>query len=88
VRRVHLHVDELVLRGVAFEDRRRVAAAIERELARRLSIPGAIERLTSIGHVDRVAGARVTVASEKPAEIGRAAGRGIADALAPGNVAR
>jgi hypothetical protein len=82
VRRVHLHIDELVLHGVAFEDRRAVAAAIERELARRLAAPGAAERLASIGHLERVPALRVELASGGPAELGRAAGRGVANALA------
>ena len=88
MRRVHLHIDALVLHGVTGEDRRAVAAAIERELTRRLAMPGAAAALAGVGRVDRLPAARVALAGGKPADIGRAAGRGIARALALGRVPR
>lgn len=88
MRRVHLHIDSLVLHGVAHEDRRAVAAAIERELARRLAVPGVAGELASLGHVDRLPAARVELGGSKPADIGGAAGRGIARTLVSGKAGR
>ena len=87
MRRVHLHIDSLVLHGVAFEERRAVAAAIERELTRRLSISD-VSSLETLGHVDRLPAARAEAASRKPVDIGRAAAHGIVGALAPGKNGR
>jgi hypothetical protein len=88
MRRVRLHIDTLVLHGVAYEDRRAVAAAIERELARSLAAPGAAGTLADLGHLDRLRAPRVDPISASPSHIGTAAGRGIARALAPREASR
>ncbi len=85
MRRVHLHIDSLVLHGVPCEERRVVAAAIEHELTRRLSV-SAVSPLATLGHVDRLPAARAESAGRKPADIGRAAAQAIARALARGKM--
>lgn len=88
MRRVHVHIDSLVLHGVSHDDRRAVARAIERELARQLSIAGVAGSLASLGHIDRVPTARAEARGGTPADIGRAAAHAVARALAPGKIGR
>jgi hypothetical protein len=88
MKRVHIHIDRLVLRGVDQADRRAVAAAMEQELSRRLGVRGVPEQLAGLGHRDRLPAARVTTAAgSKPAVIGAGAGGGVANALVPGSSA-
>ena len=44
---VHLHIDELVLRGFALEDRYRIAEAMEQELSRLIADQGVPDSLAN-----------------------------------------
>ena len=81
--RIVLHVDRLVLRGVADEHRDAVAEALRTSLAAALADPSAVARLRALGHLDAL---RVPAPSAggdgSPAALGRAA----ADAVAGGLV--
>jgi hypothetical protein len=81
VTRVVVHIDRLVLRGYAHEDRHAIAASLQQELTERLSRPGAVERLGALeGGGPRIGRAAVTVrlgADTRAAGIGRAVARGI-----------
>jgi len=84
MRRVHVHIDRLVLRGVHDADRHAVAAAIEQELTRRFGARGVYEKIASLDHRDRLPAARVTVgAGSKPAVLGAALVGGVAGGLVP-----
>jgi hypothetical protein len=82
MRRVLVHIDNLVLKGFRCEDRHSFSAALQEELARALAAPEAARQLTAlkstpymrIGHVNVQAGA-------KPRQVGvvtaNAVGRGL-----------
>ena len=80
--RIVLHVDRLVLRGVAAEHRDAVADALRTRLAAALADPSAVSRLRSLGHLDSL---RVPSSSAggdgSPAALGRAAANAIAGGL-------
>ena len=78
MRRIVLHIDTLVLRGIARADATAVSAGVQAELRRRLAEPGAARSLTEGGHRDRIRVGTVHVAA---ATGGRAMGRAIAGSL-------
>lgn len=45
--RVRLHIDQVVLKGVGAHERGALAATLQREFARRFSVPGAARCLES-----------------------------------------
>ncbi len=51
---IELHIDELILRGVPYAQRRRVVAAIEVELMRLLGEQGLPETLTHDGALPQI----------------------------------
>ena len=68
---IHLHIEELVLHGFAPGDRHRIGAAVEAELARRLSQEPLPSTLKQNHVVDRVEGGAFSVArGAKPAAVG------------------
>jgi hypothetical protein len=76
--RLDLHIGELVLHGVDPGDRERLAADVERELARLLDLGGlpAAALLEPAGGSVRLDGAALTVpAGSPPAELGAAIAR-------------
>ena len=82
MKRVVVHIDSLILKGFRYEDRHAVAAAVQDELARSLSAPGAAQNLVSFGSVPLLRLGSVNLGAEtKPqqlgAETGRAVGRGL-----------
>jgi hypothetical protein len=82
--RVDLSIDELVLVGFDPLDRHRIADAMERELAARLTAEQAFALATAGGSLDRIRAADVRVTSG--AGLGAAAiwngiGRSVADAI-------
>jgi hypothetical protein len=80
VRRVTLHIENLVLRGFRFEDRHLIAAALQEELARLLSEPQAVEQLAVMGDRPHVRAGAVRLGGNSKAlhvgtETARAIGR-------------
>lgn len=88
MRRVRVRIEELVLRGVAPGDRRAVAEALRRELARTLAGPEAGAALAGLGRQERLRPPRAALRSSAPSELGRAAGETLAAALVPGRRGR
>jgi hypothetical protein len=76
VRRVIVHIDRLVLRGIGPADRETVAESLTRELGARFADGGAAARLAARGNSAHVNAGRVGGGS--PAAMGRFAARGIA----------
>lgn len=82
MKRVVVHIENLVLKGFRYEDRHRVAAALQVELTRVLAQPGAAERLTELGSARQLRLDNVNVGPNAiPQQIGsetaRAIGRGL-----------
>jgi len=83
MKRIVVHIDHLVLRGVRHEERHAVAAGLRGELSRWLGEPRAGDRLARLGHTPRLSLGRVSIAAGAKAEavgvataraLGRAAG--------------
>jgi hypothetical protein len=82
MKRVVVHIENLVLKGFRREDRHAIAAAVQNELTRVLAVPRAARNLAPSGNVPHLRLGSVTLgANTKPhqvgAEIGRAVGRGL-----------
>jgi hypothetical protein len=76
--RIELHVEELLLQGVASIHRDRIARSLERELARLFATQGVSEILLSRGDVRCVdAGAFQTPTGARPGTIGGQLGRAV-----------
>lgn len=79
MRRVVVHIDRLVLRGVTHGHE--VAAALQAELTRLLGEPAVVDRLASVGTVDRLRALPMPVAADTGAKIlGAQAARSIVTA--------
>lgn len=79
MKRISLHVDRLVLHGVAHGHE--VAGALQAELTRLLSDPGVIDGLASVGTVDRLRATPLRVATGAgPKGLGAQAARSIVKA--------
>ncbi len=60
---IRLHIDRLVLEGVNPRDRRRIAAAVESEIARLIAAGGVPPALAGGGNAEKLNGGSVTVNS-------------------------
>jgi len=70
--RIELHIDELVLHGVAPGDAHQIGLAIERELGRLLSMHGLPSSLSTERSMDAMDGGRFTMtAHARPVSIGQ-----------------
>jgi hypothetical protein len=78
MRRIVLHIDRLVLRGIGRADAAAFTAALEAELQRRVAESATPERLTRAPAARIDAGSIRLAAGAKPASLGRASGRMIA----------
>ena len=78
-RRILLHIDRLVLRGVDRADAAALSAAIQTELQHRLAERGGAQRIVAAGDRDRIKVGGVRVA--RGTTTGRAAGQAIATHL-------
>jgi hypothetical protein len=78
--RVILHIDRLVLRGVAAEQRNALVAALRDELGRRLADPAYRDALAS-RHVARVGPAPLAVRGSSGEGLGRQSARLIAKGI-------
>jgi hypothetical protein len=78
--KVHLHIDRLVLDGIAIERTHasKVRAAVEHELTRLMAVGGLASQLTSGGAVPRLSGGNIRFQKSTNA---RVLGRDIARAL-------
>lgn len=83
--RIALHIDELVLHGVALRDRHRVADALERELARLVADGGVPTAPTPTAPTARAATAApaaiVVPRGGRPEDLGRGVAGAIYEAL-------
>jgi hypothetical protein len=83
-RRISIDIDELVLVGIDPGDRGAVAAAVERELARRLSateLPAAFGSTTEISLID--AGELTAPSGASPAVLGTSIAQSVHQGIAP-----
>ncbi len=79
---IELHIDELILRGVPYAQRRRVVAAIEVELMRLLGEQGLPETLTHGGALPQIKLDEIGMTNEaKPQAIGTQIARQVYDNL-------
>jgi hypothetical protein len=76
--RVVVHIDRLVLKGFAYQDRHALAEGLQQELGRLLAEPDAVRRLVEQGNVGllNVGGVRFGP-NAAPAKVGVRAARGI-----------
>jgi hypothetical protein len=88
MRRIHVVIDRLVLRGFAPEDRRAVAQGLEEGIARLLSGPQAYAALEALGSVESLPAAPVAVDSARPRVTGLRAAASVTAALAPASHGR
>jgi hypothetical protein len=78
MRRVLVHVNRLVLKGIRHEDRLSLVEGLRRELRLQLAEPGLANNLQRETHVPRLDGGRIRLGSTAgPASIGTQAGRRI-----------
>jgi hypothetical protein len=68
MRRLDVHIEELILHGFAATDRYRLGAAIERELARLFAEQGVPPSLSSAGELAQLDGGAFEVATGATAE--------------------
>jgi phage head maturation protease len=81
VKNIHLHIDQLVLRGFRPEDRHGFAIGLQRELARMLSDTQTATQLAKRGDLSRLSLGRLTIRhGDTPQQLGahvaRRIGRG------------
>jgi hypothetical protein len=77
MRRVIVHIDRLVLRGVSATDRTAVAESLTRELTIQLARPGVAGRLSSQPDTARLEAGRIRAGAATPVALGRSVGRAI-----------
>jgi hypothetical protein len=82
MRRIMVHIDNLVLKGFRYEDRYAFAAALQDELTRVMTVPGAAQQLAGLGSMPQMRIGNVNVgAITQPQQVGsqtaRAIGRGL-----------
>jgi hypothetical protein len=82
MRRVIVNIDSLVLRGFRYEDRYAIAAAVQEELTRRLTAPGAAQQIATLGSVPNLKPGNVDIeVNAKPRQVGVETGRAVARGL-------
>jgi hypothetical protein len=82
MKRMVVHIENLVLKGFRYEDRHAIAAALQHELGRVLAAPERARQLTRLGSIPQVRIGSVNVGADlKPLEIGAAVGSAIGKGL-------
>jgi hypothetical protein len=82
MKRVVVHIDQLVLRGFGDTDAAGVGAALQGELGRMLADRGAGSRLASLGHVASLNAGKVRLKPDaRPRQLGISTGRAIAKGM-------
>jgi hypothetical protein len=82
MKRVIVHIENLVLKGFRYEDRHAIAAVLQEELTRMLAAPESAQQVASLESVPSLKLGRVNLGAEtKPHQVGiqtgRAVGRGL-----------
>jgi hypothetical protein len=78
MRRVIVHIENLVLRGFRYEDRHAISGGLQEELMRLLQMPETAQQLAQIGGLPRLrVGPLHLAADAKPRQIGIATADGI-----------
>ena len=77
MRRVIVHIDRLVLRGVSATDRTAVAESLTRELTTQLARAEIADRLSSRPDTARLDAGRIRTGAATPVALGRSVARGI-----------
>jgi hypothetical protein len=81
MKRVHVHIDRLVLKGLGNGSPEAIAQGLQQQLAAMLSAPGAIDAWNSSGHTPRLqVGPVVMTADASPAQVGQS----LCDAIGKG----
>jgi hypothetical protein len=82
MKRVVLHIDRLILKGLGNTNPHAIGEGMRGELARLLADPAAGERLASLGHVSRLGAGRISFAQDvKPQWLGISIGHAIAKGM-------
>lgn len=82
MRRVIVTIDRIVLRGIRYEDRHAVSAALQDELARALAAPYAAQQLRESRSMPRLVIGNVNFgANAKPNQVGAETGRAVGQGL-------
>ncbi|MCZ4312663.1 hypothetical protein O4H66_04545 [Comamonadaceae bacterium G21597-S1] len=82
MKRIVLHVDRLVLNGIDRTDAQALSAALQAELQRLLSVPGATTTMIAAGNQLRVRSAPVTLAPGGGMQAGQAVAGSIVKGVA------
>lgn len=77
MKRVVVHIERLVLRGLPEAAARSVAGAIKNELARQLSDPTVLGRLTAIGRDGQLSLGTITLGAATVATVGTSVAQGV-----------
>jgi hypothetical protein len=78
MKRVIVHIDNLVLKGFKHEDRHAIAAGLQQELSLLFTDPQAAQQLTAKGDVSRLPVGSINInPGAKPQSVGVEAARGI-----------
>ena len=83
MKRVTVHIDRLVLRGLPDVDGEGIAEGIEQELGRVLADPEAVRQLTSSGDVPRLRTSARLETGSHPLRIGAQVAQAIGKGLKP-----
>lgn len=78
MKRVVLHIDNLVLKGFRHEDQHGIAEGLQQELSRMLADPQAAQQLTASGDMPRLRIGNISVGqNSKPQRVGSQVAQGI-----------
>jgi hypothetical protein len=83
--RIVLHIDRLVLRGIAPAEIEAFTAALRQELQSQLATPGMAETLSNVGHQARMKAGEVHSPKSSSEGLGQTVARRIMDGLHPGH---
>lgn len=83
MKRVNVHIDRLVLKGLGNGSAEAIAQGLQQQLAATLSAPGGFDALTGSGHLARLQVGPVAMSADStPVELGQslanAIGKGVA----------
>jgi len=82
MKRVVVHIDRMVLKGLRNADAHAIGEGMRGELARLFADPAAGERLTSLGHVSSLHAGKVRLGHvTEPQQLGISAGRAAAKGI-------
>lgn len=83
-RGIEFHIDKLILHGFSSGDRHRIGEAVEQELARLMSGPGASFAQGSKGRIDVIKGGDITLSpGTRPESVGTQIAQAVYNGIAP-----